>query len=48
MIVKYLSQESDNTVLDLVKQKIFYPFEYMGDMKNLMKNYFAKESFIVP
>ena len=48
MIAKYLSQESDNTVLDLVKQKMFYPFEYMGNMKNLMKNYLAKESFIVP
>ena len=25
---KYLSQEFDNTVLDLVKQKGFYPYEY--------------------
>ena len=25
---KYLSQEFDNTVLDLVKQKGFHPYEY--------------------
>ena len=28
---KYLSQEVDNYVLDLVKQKRFYPYEYMSD-----------------
>ena len=28
---KYLSQEFDNKVLDLVKQKGFYPYEYMSD-----------------
>ena len=28
---KYLSQEFDNKVLDLVKQKGFYPFEYLTD-----------------
>ena len=27
---KYLSQEFDNNVLDLVKQKGFYPYEYMS------------------
>ena len=32
---KYLSQEFDNNVLDLVKQKGFYPYEYMTDLKNL-------------
>ena len=26
---KYLSQEFDNNELDLVKQKGFYPYEYM-------------------
>ena len=31
---KYLSQEFDNNVLDQVKQKGFYPYEYM--------NYFEK------
>ena len=28
---KYLSQEVDNYVLDLIKQKRFYPYEYMSD-----------------
>ena len=28
---KYLSQEFDNSVLDLVKQKGFYPYEYMSN-----------------
>ena len=27
----YLSQEFDNNVLDLFKQKIFYRYEYMSD-----------------
>ena len=31
---KYLSQEFDNRVLDFVKQKRFYPYEYMTDFKN--------------
>ena len=30
---KYLRQELDNNVLDLVKQKGFYPYEYMTDFK---------------
>ena len=30
---KYLSQEFDNSVLDLVKQKEFYPYEYMSDFE---------------
>ena len=28
---KYLSQEFDNNVVDLVKQKGFYPYEYLTD-----------------
>ena len=28
---KYLSQEFDNNVLDLVKKKGFHPFEYVTD-----------------
>ena len=28
---KYLSQEFDNNILDLVKNKGFYPYEYMSD-----------------
>ena len=31
--MKYLSQESDKNVLDLVKQKEFYPFEYITDFE---------------
>ena len=31
---KYLVQEFDNNVLDLLKQKGFYPYEYMSDFKN--------------
>ena len=30
--LKYLSQEFDDNVLDVVKQKGFYPYEYMSDM----------------
>ena len=30
---KYLSQESENNVLDLVKQKGFYPYEYMSNFE---------------
>ena len=32
---KYSSQELDNNVLDLVKQKGLCPYEYMTDFKNL-------------
>ena len=28
---KYLSQEFDNNTLDLVKEKGFYPYEYISD-----------------
>ena len=31
---KYLVQEFDNNVLDLLKQKGFYPYEYISDFKN--------------
>ena len=30
-VCKYLSHESGNNVFDLVKQKQFYPYEYMND-----------------
>ena len=33
----YLSQEFDNNVLDLVKQKGFYPLEYMCDFEKFKK-----------
>ena len=44
---KYLSQEFDNNLLDLVKQKGFYIYEYMSDLKSLKMNYLVKKSFIV-
>ena len=33
----YLSQEFDNNVLDVVKQKGFYPLEYMCDFERFKK-----------
>ena len=33
--LKYLSQESDSNLLDLVKQKGFYSYEYMSDFEKL-------------
>ena len=44
---QYLSKEFDKNKLDLVKQKGFYPYEYMADFKSLKKNYQAKKSFII-
>ena len=44
---KYLSQEFDTNELDLVKQKGFYPYEYINCFENLKKNCQAKKSFIV-
>ena len=32
---KFLSSEFNNNVLDLVKQKRFYPYEYMSDFKKV-------------
>ena len=42
---KYLSQESDNDVLHLVKQKEFYPYEYMSDFEKLKEQLPSKEKF---
>ena len=36
---KYLSKEFDNNVLDLVKHKGFYPYEYMSNFEKFKKNY---------
>ena len=44
---KYLSQEFDNNILDLVKQKLFHPYEYMNDLENFNEELPSKESFIV-
>ena len=30
---KYLSQEFDNIVFDLLKLKVFYPYEYISDFE---------------
>ena len=42
---KYLSQEFDRNVLDLVKQKRFYPYEYMGDFEKFKEELSCKERF---
>ena len=42
---KYLSQEFNNNVLDLVKQKGFYPYEYMTDFKKFKEQFLSKEKF---
>ena len=42
---KYLSQEFDNNVLDLVKQKGFYPYEYMSDFEKCKEELPSKEKF---
>ena len=42
---KYFSQEFENNVLDLVKQKGFYPFEYMSNFEKFKEELFSKEKF---
>ena len=42
---KYLSQQFDNNVLDLVKQKGFYPCEYMSDFEKFKEELPSKERF---
>ena len=42
---KYLSQEFDNNLLDLVKQKRFYPYEYVGDFEKFKEELSGKEKF---
>ena len=42
---KYLSQEFDNNVLDLVKQKGFYPYDYMTDFRKFKEQLASKEKF---
>ena len=43
--LKNLSQEFDNNVLDLVKQKGFYPYEYMSDFEKFKEKLPSKEKF---
>ena len=42
---KYLSQEFNNNVLDIVKQKGFYPYEYMSDFEKFKEELPSKEKF---
>ena len=42
---KYLSEEFDNNVLDVVKRKGFYPYEYMTDSEKLKEELPSKEKF---
>ena len=42
---KYLSQEFYNNMLDLIKQKAFYPYEYMSDFKKFKEQLRSKEKF---
>ena len=40
-----MSQEFDKNVLDLVKQKWFYPYEYMSNFENFKEELPNKEKF---
>ena len=40
-----MSQEFDNNVLDLVKQKRFYPYEYMSGFVKFKGQWPSKEKF---
>ena len=42
---KYLSQEFDSKVLDLAKQKVFHPDEYMSDFEKFKEELTSKENF---
>ena len=40
---KYLNQEFDNKILDLVKQKQFYPYENMSDFEKFKEQLPSKQ-----
>ena len=42
---RYLNQEFDNNVLDLVQRKGFYPYEYMSDFEEFKEKLPSKEKF---
>ena len=42
---KYLSQQFDNNMLDFVKQKGFYPYEYISDFEKFKEQLPSKEKF---
>ena len=43
--LKYLSQEFDSKVLDLLKQIKFSPYEYMSDFEKSKEQLLSKEKF---
>ena len=43
----YLSQESDGNVLDLVKLKGFYPYEYMKDFEKFKEELPSKQKLVI-
>ena len=43
--LKYLSREFNSKVLDLVKQKRFYPYEYMAGFEKFKEGLPGKEKF---
>ena len=42
---KYLSKEFDNSTFDLVKQRQFYPYEYMSNFEKFKEELPIKEKF---
>ena len=42
---KYLSQEFDSNVLDLVNQKVFHPYVYMSEFEKFQGLLLSKEKF---
>ena len=42
---KFLRQEFDNDILDLVQQKGFYPYEYMSDFDKFKEQLPSEEKF---
>ena len=44
---KYLSQEFDNNVLDVIKQEGFYPYEYMNDFEKFKEKLPSKEKLYI-
>ena len=42
---EYLSQEFDSNILDLVKQKGFYPYEYMSNFEKFKEKLPSNEKF---
>ena len=44
---KYLSQEFDNNVLYLVKQRRFYPYEYMSNFEKFKEQLSSKEKLLL-